>query len=142
MVPHGDRRDRPQSGGIEHQERGLGTADDHVVRVLVLHDHVDHLPRRRLQEPEPQEILKRPQPRRRVRPPDNLRRDPGARDPQLTHLRNMPHPPRFAPPLTAVVRQLVAAGQWPTWGFMKNVSLIGACLMIMHFGSGPYSLDS
>jgi putative oxidoreductase len=26
--------------------------------------------------------------------------------------------------------------------FMKNVSLIGACLMIMHFGSGPYSLDS
>jgi putative oxidoreductase len=26
--------------------------------------------------------------------------------------------------------------------FMKNVSMIGACLMIMHFGSGPYSLDS
>jgi putative oxidoreductase len=26
--------------------------------------------------------------------------------------------------------------------FMKNVSLCGACLMIMHFGSGPYSLDS
>jgi putative oxidoreductase len=26
--------------------------------------------------------------------------------------------------------------------FMKNLSLIGACLMIMHFGSGPYSLDS
>jgi putative oxidoreductase len=26
--------------------------------------------------------------------------------------------------------------------FMKNTSLIGACLMIMHFGSGPYSLDS
>jgi putative oxidoreductase len=26
--------------------------------------------------------------------------------------------------------------------FMKNVSLIGACLLIMHFGSGPYSLDS
>ena len=25
--------------------------------------------------------------------------------------------------------------------FMKNVSLIGGCLMIMHFGSGPYSLD-
>ena len=25
---------------------------------------------------------------------------------------------------------------------MKNVSLIGGCLMIMHFGSGPYSLDS
>ena len=25
---------------------------------------------------------------------------------------------------------------------MKNVSLIGACLMIMHFGSGPCSLDS
>jgi putative oxidoreductase len=26
--------------------------------------------------------------------------------------------------------------------FMKNVSLIGACLLIMHHGSGPYSLDS
>jgi putative oxidoreductase len=26
--------------------------------------------------------------------------------------------------------------------FMKNTSLIGACLLIMHFGSGPYSLDS
>jgi len=26
--------------------------------------------------------------------------------------------------------------------FMKNLSLIGACLLIMHFGSGPYSLDS
>jgi uncharacterized membrane protein YphA (DoxX/SURF4 family) len=26
--------------------------------------------------------------------------------------------------------------------FMKNTSLIGACLMIMQFGSGPYSLDS
>jgi putative oxidoreductase len=26
--------------------------------------------------------------------------------------------------------------------FMKNTSLIGACLLIIHFGSGPYSLDS
>ena len=26
--------------------------------------------------------------------------------------------------------------------FMKNLSLIGACLIIMHVGSGPYSLDS
>ena len=26
--------------------------------------------------------------------------------------------------------------------FMKNTSLIGACLLIMHVGSGPYSLDS
>ena len=26
--------------------------------------------------------------------------------------------------------------------FLKNMSLIGACLLIMHFGSGPYSLDS
>jgi putative oxidoreductase len=26
--------------------------------------------------------------------------------------------------------------------FMKNTSLIGACLLIMHYGSGPYSLDS
>src|ERR1044071_8964829 len=26
--------------------------------------------------------------------------------------------------------------------FLKNTSLIGACLLIMHFGSGPYSLDS
>jgi putative oxidoreductase len=26
--------------------------------------------------------------------------------------------------------------------FMKNVSLIGTCLLIMHYGSGPYSLDS
>ena len=26
--------------------------------------------------------------------------------------------------------------------FMKNLSLIGACLLIMHYGSGPYSLDS
>ncbi|HET7501337.1 MAG TPA: DoxX family protein [Kofleriaceae bacterium] len=26
--------------------------------------------------------------------------------------------------------------------FMKNTSLIGACLMIMYFGSGPYSLDT
>ena len=26
--------------------------------------------------------------------------------------------------------------------FMKNTSLAGACLLIMHFGSGPYSLDS
>jgi putative oxidoreductase len=26
--------------------------------------------------------------------------------------------------------------------FMKNLSLIGGCLLIMHFGSGPYSLDS
>lgn len=26
--------------------------------------------------------------------------------------------------------------------FLKNVSLCGGCLMIMHFGSGPYSLDS
>ncbi|HEX4417503.1 MAG TPA: DoxX family protein [Kofleriaceae bacterium] len=26
--------------------------------------------------------------------------------------------------------------------FMKNTSLAGTCLLIMHFGSGPYSLDS
>jgi putative oxidoreductase len=26
--------------------------------------------------------------------------------------------------------------------FMKNLSLIGGCLLIMHYGSGPYSLDS
>lgn len=26
--------------------------------------------------------------------------------------------------------------------FMKNVALIGGCLMLMYFGSGPYSLDS
>jgi putative oxidoreductase len=26
--------------------------------------------------------------------------------------------------------------------FLKNTSLIGACLLIMHVGSGPYSLDS
>lgn len=26
--------------------------------------------------------------------------------------------------------------------FMKNLSLMGACLLIMHYGSGPYSLDS
>lgn len=26
--------------------------------------------------------------------------------------------------------------------FLENTSLIGACLLIMHFGSGPYSLDS
>lgn len=26
--------------------------------------------------------------------------------------------------------------------FMKNMSLIGACLLIIHHGSGPYSLDS
>jgi len=25
--------------------------------------------------------------------------------------------------------------------FMKNTSLIGACLLIMYYGSGPYSLD-
>jgi putative oxidoreductase len=26
--------------------------------------------------------------------------------------------------------------------FMKNMSLAGTCLLIMYFGSGPYSLDS
>jgi putative oxidoreductase len=26
--------------------------------------------------------------------------------------------------------------------FMKNMSLMGGCLLIMHYGSGPYSLDS
>jgi putative oxidoreductase len=26
--------------------------------------------------------------------------------------------------------------------FMKNASLAGTCLLIMYFGSGPYSLDS
>jgi len=26
--------------------------------------------------------------------------------------------------------------------FMKNTSLIGACLLVMYYGSGPYSLDS
>jgi putative oxidoreductase len=26
--------------------------------------------------------------------------------------------------------------------FMKNLSLIGGCLLIIYFGSGPYSLDS
>lgn len=25
--------------------------------------------------------------------------------------------------------------------FLKNTSLIGACLLLMHYGSGPYSLD-
>jgi putative oxidoreductase len=25
--------------------------------------------------------------------------------------------------------------------FMKNTSLVGACLLIMYYGSGPYSLD-
>jgi uncharacterized membrane protein YphA (DoxX/SURF4 family) len=25
--------------------------------------------------------------------------------------------------------------------FMKNTSLIGACLLLMYHGSGPYSLD-
>lgn len=26
--------------------------------------------------------------------------------------------------------------------FLENTSLIGACLLIMYVGSGPYSLDS
>lgn len=26
--------------------------------------------------------------------------------------------------------------------FMKNMSLVGASLMIMYWGSGPYSLDT
>ena len=26
--------------------------------------------------------------------------------------------------------------------FLKNTSLIGACLLVMYYGSGPYSLDS
>jgi putative oxidoreductase len=25
--------------------------------------------------------------------------------------------------------------------FMKNVALMGACLLLMYYGSGPYSLD-
>ena len=26
--------------------------------------------------------------------------------------------------------------------FLKNTSLIGACLLVMYHGAGPYSLDS
>jgi hypothetical protein len=44
VVPHGDRVDRAESRRVEHDE-GVASAHDHVVRVLVLHDDVDHVTR-------------------------------------------------------------------------------------------------
>ena len=41
MIPHGDRGDAAQSGGIEHEERRGRPAHDDVVGELILHDDVE-----------------------------------------------------------------------------------------------------
>jgi putative oxidoreductase len=53
----------------------------------------------------------------------------------------------FLVPVTLVMHKFwgIADPQMATMqriNFMKNLSLCGGCLMIMYFGSGPYSLDS
>ena len=43
MTPHGDRRDRAESGGAEHQSAPVSPGHDRVVRELVLNNHFsDH----------------------------------------------------------------------------------------------------
>jgi hypothetical protein len=43
MIPHGDRRERAESGRAEHQSAPVSPRHDRVVRELVLNDHVsDH----------------------------------------------------------------------------------------------------
>lgn len=44
MVPHGDRIDAAESGGVEHEGEGVRRGNDHVVGVLVLHDDLDDVP--------------------------------------------------------------------------------------------------
>ena len=43
VIPHGDRVDRAQSGRIEAQIGAVGAPDEHIVRIFVLHDHVDEV---------------------------------------------------------------------------------------------------
>ena len=43
VIPHGDRVDRAQSGGVEHEERPVLGAEENVVCIFVLHDDVDRL---------------------------------------------------------------------------------------------------
>ena len=43
VVPPGEPVDRAESGRVEAQVRAGAFADEHVVRELVLHDHVDDL---------------------------------------------------------------------------------------------------
>jgi hypothetical protein len=40
VVPHGDAEDCPHSRRIEYQVRVAGSPKNHIVRVLVLHNHV------------------------------------------------------------------------------------------------------
>ena len=47
MIPHGDRRDRPESSGIEDQEVAAVQLEHDIMSVLVLSDDLRHLPRRR-----------------------------------------------------------------------------------------------
>jgi len=58
VVPHGDRVDRAESGGIEHEVVGV-VANDHVVREFVLHDHLEQLGRRALRERPREDVLER-----------------------------------------------------------------------------------
>ena len=44
MVPHGDRVDAAESGGVEHERERVRRGDDHVVRVFVLHDDLGDVP--------------------------------------------------------------------------------------------------
>ena len=55
MPPHGDRRDRAESGCIEAQKRGP-ERDDDVVRVFVLSDDFGDLNARRLRSSPAQQV--------------------------------------------------------------------------------------
>ena len=87
-----------------------------------MHDHLGELPRRALREPEPQELFERVQPRRRRGPRRHARRDPATGNPQLArHPRSM-----------SQIREMTMMQKA---NFMKNPSRIGACLLVMDYGS-------
>jgi hypothetical protein len=42
MIPHGDRRDRAESGRAEHQGSPISPRNDRVMREFVLNNHVSY----------------------------------------------------------------------------------------------------
>jgi hypothetical protein len=74
MVPHGDRGDAAESGGVEDEVREVRAAEDHVVREFVLHDDVEKLPGGAAAEAEAQDVLERVESGRELCERDDVRR--------------------------------------------------------------------
>lgn len=60
MIVHGDRREPAQSGGVVDEVEVIVVRDDHVLRELILFDHVGNETRRRDREPPPDDVGESP----------------------------------------------------------------------------------